>query len=70
MNRIRAEAKKFLAGFHGGVIIKCPEACGVNLYSTCRLHGINLEKISLDLKTVRKMVMIGRRERPIREGKE
>lgn len=41
-------------------ILERPEANGVNLFSTCRLHGIILKKNPQ--KIVKKMVMIGRQK--------
>jgi len=65
MKRIRDEAEIFMVEHPQSVMIECPEGSGVNLYSTCRLHGIKLEKISLDMKIVRKMVMIGQHKKEV-----
>lgn len=57
--RILAEAQKFLWRFPQGVILTRPEANGVNLFSTCRLHNIRLERNPR--KIVKKMVLVGKR---------
>lgn len=56
-----AEANKFLWTFPGGVILERPEANGVNLFATCRLQGMELEKNPQ--KVVKVMMIIGRRKR-------
>lgn len=60
MKRIIAEAQAYLWKFPQGIILKRPEANGVNLFATCRLHGIKLEVNPQ--KIVKKMVIIGGRK--------
>jgi hypothetical protein len=55
-----AEANKFLWSFPRGVILEKPEANGVNCFSTCRLHGVKLEKNPQ--KIVKIMMIIGRKK--------
>lgn len=59
MKQILAEAQQFLWKFPQGMILVRPEANGVNLFSTCRLHGVRLERNPQ--KIVKKMVLIGAR---------
>jgi len=61
LKRLMLEAQEFLLRnpVPSPIILQRPEANGVNLFSTCRLHGIRLEVNPQ--KTVRKMVMIGRK---------
>ena len=55
------EAQQFLWQFPEGIILERPEANGVNLFSTCRIHGIKLEKNPQ--KIVKKIVLIGKRKK-------
>lgn len=61
-----AEAQKFvlldyLFGSKSLYIIKNPEGAGVDLFRTCRLVGIELERDYLNQKYVYKMVLVGRK---------
>ena len=60
MKRIMQEARQFLWQFPEGRILERPEANCVNLFSTCRIHGIKLEPNPQQV--VRKMVMVGKRK--------
>ena len=60
MNRIIAEANKFLWSFPEGRILERPEANGVNLFATCAHHKIMLERNPQ--KIVKKMVIVGKRK--------
>lgn len=58
--KLMAEAQDLLWTFPNGRILKRPEANGINLFATCRAHGIRLERNPQ--KVVRKMVLIGRKK--------
>jgi hypothetical protein len=58
--RERARCAKILTG--ADTIIECPEGMGVNVYSTCIVAGLKLEKIK-DLKICRHVALIGYRGR-------
>jgi len=60
MNQIMREARLFVWQHPEYMILERPEANGVNLFSTCRIHGIKLERNPQ--KIVRKMVMVGKRK--------
>ena len=60
MKELMAEAQEFLWQFPDGRILIRPEAHGINLFETCSLYGIELERNPQ--KVVRKMMMIGRRK--------
>ena len=57
MNRILREAKWFARAGEGRIVVENPEGAGVNLFATCRLHGIILKKNPRE--TVVKMVIVG-----------
>lgn len=61
LKRLMLEAQEFLLQnpISNALILKRPEANGVNLFSTCRIHGIKLERNPQ--KIVKKMVIIGKR---------
>ena len=59
MHNLIAEAKTLAWKVPDPVILKRPEANGVNLFSTCRLHGIRLERNPH--RIVKKMVIVGAR---------
>ena len=40
------------------MVLSCPEAYGVNVYVTARLHGLKMERIK-DLKTCRHVALLG-----------
>ena len=60
-NKILNEARAFLWGFPEGFVLTRPEANGVNLFSTCRIHGIKLERNPQVI--VKKMMIIAKRKR-------
>lgn len=54
--RLREEVSKVAGEDH--IVLYCPEAHGVNVYATCKLAGITLEKIR-SLKVSRHVALIG-----------
>lgn len=54
--RQRAKLAQFLQG--GDLVLTCPEAHGVNVYSTCKIAGLRLGKIK-SLMTCRHIALIG-----------
>ena len=60
MRDLIREAEEFAAwNLPKSMILVRPEAHGVNLFSTCRIHGITIEKDPQ--RVVKKMVLIGKR---------
>lgn len=60
IKELMAEAQEFLWQFPDGMILNRPEANGINLFETCALHGIELERNPQ--KVVRKMVLVGKKK--------
>lgn len=43
-------------------IVKNPEGAGVNLFKTCKIHGLELDRDYLNQKYVYKMVIVGKKK--------
>ena len=54
--RQRAKVAQFLTG--GDMVLMCPEAHGVNVYSTCKVSGLQLQQIKY-LTTCRHIALVG-----------
>jgi len=63
MVRLIREAQNLIDDHLGKdyIIIRNPEALGVNMYETCKAAHVELERISDTMKIVRKIVIIGKR---------
>lgn len=57
--QLQKEVKKFCGTFSTKMLVTyVPEAMGVNVYATCFIHGLKLEKIR-QLKVCRHIAMVG-----------
>lgn len=60
--QMRERARECQRETGADVVLDCPEALGVNVYVTCALNGLKLEKIK-NLKVCRHVALVGFRRR-------
>jgi hypothetical protein len=60
LNKLVIQALKDIYGQPHSIVVLSGEGNGVNLYATCAIHGLKLDKIRT-MKTCRHMVIIGKR---------
>lgn len=60
MNKLLDEAIKFKDNISGDCVLEVPEACGIHVYETMKLHGLELKPVNMDLDIVYKIMFVGK----------